>query len=162
MQYSLNPHIGSDTMQPATGSSGFYRSIFCFETKLVLTHCTHHTLLQLDLVSLKSHGAGDGTRCIKYFLIWRQIPRAKIPYLGPKMSLPKKYTVSLLLCEKLHGAQHGVMEFSLRESEGVLIWQKDCSGNESKLWSDWEGQEEEGLHVHLQFLCFYFQGKSRD
>lgn len=54
------------------------------------------------------------------------------------------------------------MEFSLRESEGVLIWQKDCSGNESKLWSDWEGQEEEGLHVHLEFLCFYFQGKSRD
>lgn len=101
MQYSLNPHIGSDMMQPATGSSGFYRSVFCFETKLVLTHCTYHTLLQLDLVSLKSHGAGDGTHCIKYFLIWRQIPRAKIPYLGPKMSLPKKYAVSLLLCKKL-------------------------------------------------------------
>lgn len=50
----------------------------------------------------------------------------------------------------------------LRKSEGVLIWQKDSSGNESKLWSDCEGQKEEGLHVHLEFLCFYFQGKSRD
>lgn len=50
----------------------------------------------------------------------------------------------------------------LRKSEGVLIWQKNCSGNESKLRSDWEGQKKEGLHVHLEFLCFYFQGKSKN
>lgn len=35
-------------------------------------------------------------------------------------------------------------------------------GNESKRWSDWEGQDKaEGLHVQLKFLRFYFQLKSR-
>lgn len=57
----------------------------------------------------------------------------------------------------MHGAQHGLMEFFLRKSE-VLIWQNDCSGNESKLWSDWEGQKEEHYMCISSFFVSIFRG----
>lgn len=45
----------------------------------------------------------------------------------------------------------------LRKSEGVLIWQKDCSGNESKLWSDWEDRRRKGSMCISSFFVSIFR-----
>lgn len=124
MQYSFKPHIHSDMMWPATGSSASVEA-FC-----VLKWGSSDTLY-LSHTSAASNRAGDGTGYAASSISWHgakyqeqtsHIQDPKGSYwrieITHSMSPPKNTMSHFWYVKDFAGAQHGLMEFSWENLRG--------------------------------------------